>query len=127
MYKYFISLLLIVFSCSTFAHEMTPTYPKWKYAYMDDLLVTRMEIFNKRSDVEYYELGVFDKDWRPIPFVSQYTILNIPYLERVEVDVYIREIDKFNAEYICSRSKMKTEDLRSSSISSKICSRFKHE
>jgi len=127
MYKYFISLLLIVFSYSAFAHEMTPTYPKWKYSYMDDLLVTRMEIFNKRNDVEYYELGVFDKDWRPIPFVSQYTILNIPYLERVEVDVYIREIDKFNAEYICSRSKMKTEDLRSSSISSKICSRFKHE
>lgn len=127
MYKYFISLLLIVFSYSAFAHEMTPTYPKWKYAYMDDLLVTRMEIFNKRSDVEYYELGVFDKDWRPIPFVSQYTILNIKYLERVEVDVYIREIDKFNAEYICSRSKMKTEDLKSSSISSKICSRFKHE
>ena len=127
MYKYFISLLLIVFSYSAFAHEMTPTYPKWKYSYMDDLLVTRMEIFNKRSDVEYYELGVFDKDWRPIPFVSQYTILNIPYLERVEVDVYIREIDKFNAEYICSRSKMKTEDLKSSSISSKICSRFKHE
>ena len=127
MYKYFISLLLIVFSYSAFAHEMTPTYPKWKYAYMDDLLVTRMEIFNKRSDVEYYELGVFDKDWRPIPFVSQYTILNIQYIERVEVDVYIREIDKFNAEYICSRSKMKTEDLRSSSISSKICSRFKHE
>jgi len=127
MYKYLISLLLIVFSYSAFAHEMTPTYPKWKYAYMDDLLVTRMEIFNKRNDVEYYELGVFDKDWRPIPFVSQYAILNIPYLERVEVDVYIREIDKFNAEYICSRSKMKTEDLRSSSISSKICSRFKHE
>ena len=119
--------MLIVFSYSAFAHEMTPTYPKWKYSYMDDLLVTRMEIFNKRSDVEYYELGVFDKDWRPIPFVSQYTILNIKYLERVEVDVYIREIDKFNAEYICSRSKMKTEDLKSSSISSKICSRFKHE
>ena len=127
MYKYFISLLLIVFSYSAFAHEMTPTYPKWKYAYMDDLLVTRMEIFNKRSDVEYYELGVFDKDWRPIPFVSQYTILNIKYLERIEVDVYIREIDKFNAEYICSKSKIKTKDLRSSSISSKICSRFKHE
>ena len=127
MYKYFITLLLIVFSYTAFAHEMTPTYPKWKYSYMDDLLVTRMEIFNKRNDVEYYELGVFDKNWRPIPFVSQYTILNIKYLERVEVDVYIREIDKFNAEYICSRSKMKTEDLRSSSISSKICSRFKHE
>ena len=117
----------MLFSHSAFSHEMTPTYPMWKYAYMDELLVTRIEVFNKRNDVEYYELGVFDKDWKPIPFVSQYVILNIPYLERVEVDVYIREIDKFNAEYICSRSKIKTENLKSSSISSKICSRFKHE
>ena len=127
MYKYFITLWLVVFSWCAFAHEMTPTYPKWKYAFVDDLIVTRMQIFNKRNDVEYYELGVFDKDWRPIPFVSQYQILNIKYLERVEVDVYIRESDIFNAEYICSRSKVKTEDLKSSSISSKICSRFKNE
>ena len=116
-----------MFSHGAFSHEMTPTYPKWTYAYMEDLIVTRMQIFNKRNDVEYYEIGVFDKDWRPIPFVSQYTILNIKYLERAEVDVYIRESDKYNAEYICSRSKMRNMDLRSSSISSKICSRFKHE
>jgi len=125
MYKYVITLWLILFSHGAFAHEMTPTYPKWKYSYMNDLLVTSMEIFNKRNDVEYYEIGVFDKDWNPIPFVSQYRIINIEYLGRVKFDIYIREKDRDIAEYVCSRSKMRTEDLKPTTISSKICSSFK--
>lgn len=125
MYKYFITLCLILLSHAALAHEMTPTYPKWKYSYMSGLLVTTMKIFNKRNDVEYYEVGVFDKDWKPIPFVSQYKIINVEYLGRVKFDIYIRERDKSRAEYICSRSKIRNEDLKPTNISSRICSRFK--
>ena len=56
-------------SSIAFAHEMTPTYPEWRYSIYSDLLVTKMEMFNKRNDVEYYEIAVFDENWNPIPFV----------------------------------------------------------
>jgi hypothetical protein len=104
---------------------MTPTYPKWRQAYMDDLAVTTMHMFNRRSDVEYYEIAVFDEDWNPIPFVTSYTVFRLQYLERTTFDVYIRERDISRAEYICSRSKMTERNPSDTNISSMICSRFK--
>lgn len=105
---------------------MVPTYPKWELSYLGDNLVkTTMTMFNKREEIEYYEIGLFDDNWEPIPFVSQYTVLKIPYLSTVTFDVYIRKTDKYRAEYICSRSKIKKEDLTRTAVSSRICSRFK--
>lgn len=107
------------------AHEMVPTYPKLKPSYMDGLLVTTMEIFNKRKDVEYYEIAVFDKDWNPIPFVSSFTVVQLDYLKRVKFDIYIREKDKDKALYVCSRSKTLQQKVSNTTITSKICSKFK--
>jgi len=104
------------------AHEMTPTYPTWKIAYFRDLLVTEMEMFNKRADIEYYEVGVFDENWNPIPFVSSFKLFKLEYLSRIKFEVYIREQDKVRAKYICSKSKLREGENK---ISSKICSRFK--
>lgn len=106
------------------AHEMVPTYPKLTPS-MPGLLKTEMEMFNKRADVSFYEIGVFDKDWNPIPFVTSYKLLKIKYLGHVKFDVYIRENDVERAEYICSRSKLRNTAEKETLVSSKICSRFK--
>jgi len=123
MNKYFIILCLILLSRVATAHEMIPTYPKWKLSIYDGLLVTEMEMFNKREDVEYYEVAVFDDKWNPIPFVSSFKLFKLEYLSKVKFDVYIREQDRERTEYICSTSKLRNN--KAPAISSMICSKFK--
>lgn len=110
-------------SSFAFAHEMTPTYPQLRPSAYDGLLVTEMEVFNKRDDVEYYEIAVFDENWNAIPFVSTYKVMKVEYLSRVKFEIYMRESDKLRAEYVCSRSKLRNGEQPP--ISSMICSRFK--
>jgi hypothetical protein len=86
---------------------------------------TTMEMFNKRQDVEWYEIGVFDSEWNSIPFVSSYKIIQLPYLGHVTFDIYVRASDKERATYICSKSKLRKVDTTKTSVSSKICSKFK--
>jgi hypothetical protein len=120
------SVILWVLLCSSVAaHDMTPTYPKWKMSFIPSAKMTTMQVFNKRSDVEWYQIGVFDKEWQPIPFVSRYKIINIKYLKRVEFDVYVNEENAKLAEYICTTSKLRGNDDFKPIVESKICSRFK--
>jgi hypothetical protein len=84
-----------------------------------------MRIFNKRQDVKWYEIGVFDKEWKPIPFVTSYKILQVKYLTQVNFDVYINSSNKDKAEYICSLSKLRGNNNNKPMVASKICSRFK--
>ena len=107
------------------AHEMTPTYPKLRPSHLDNVYVTTMEMFNKRDDVEFYEIGVFDKDFNPIPFVTSYKVFNLKYLGHVSFDVYIRKDDVSKAEFICSKSKLRKEDTKRTAVNSRICSRIK--
>lgn len=123
--RYYIIGLLMLFGVSAIAHEMTPTYPKLRPSYLDNVYVTTMEMFNKRQDVEYYDIGVFDKDFKPIPFVSKYTVVKLKYLGHVTFDVYIRKSDVSNATYVCSTSKLRKDDTKRTAVSSKICSKFK--
>jgi hypothetical protein len=100
--------LLMVVSSAAIAHDMTPTYPKLRPAFVEGVYVASMELFNKRDDVEYYEIGVFDKD-----------------LGHVNFEVFISKDDVSKATYICSKSKLrKAEDTRTA-LSSKVCSKFK--
>ena len=125
MKRFIISIGLILSSAAS-AHEMVPTYPVLEPSYLDGLHNTTMTMFNKRVDVDYYEIGVFDSEWNPIPFVSNYTIFKIPYLSTVTFDVFIRDIDKTKATYICSHSKLKKGNAVRTVISSRICSKFKN-
>jgi len=120
-----ISGVLLVASKAS-AHEMVPTYPRLQSSYLDGLQVTTMTLFNRRSDVEFYEIGVFTEDWEEVRFVSQYTIHKIPYLSTVSFDIYIRDEDKYKARYICSKSKLRKADgtIRTA-VSSRICSKVK--
>lgn len=123
--------LLVLAFCLLFvtpmakAHEMIPTYPKLSTSFLDGLYTTTVTIFNKRPEVEYYEIGVFDEEFNPIPFVSSYKIYKIPYLSTVSVELYVREKDKYEVTYICSRSKLRKADLKRTAISSRICSKVK--
>lgn len=122
-----ISLFLLLISFSSYSHEMTPTYPKFKDSFMDGLLVTEMEIFNKRSDVSYYEIGVFDKDFQPIPFVSSFTVYEVNYLKKVKFEVYIRLKDEPQVTYICSRSRVLEQKVSNTNVTSTICSKIKRK
>ena len=92
---------------------------------MDDVLVTSMTLFNARSDVDYYEIQVLDKDMNPVPFATGERIFNIGHLRRKVIDVYISSKDEERAVYICSRSKSLGEDVSRATISSRICSKSK--
>ena len=123
MIKYITLFLIMLAPHLAHAHEMTPTYPKWEISIYDGLLVTEMEMFNKREDVEYYEIAVFDEKWNPIPFVSSYKLFKLEYLSKVKIEVFIRKQDAIKTEYICSTSKLRNNNAPA--ISSMICSRFK--
>jgi len=123
MYRPVILWLLLCGSVA--AHDMTPTYPKWKMSFIPSAKMTTMQVFNKRSDVQWYEIGVFDKEWKPIPFVTRYKIINIKYLHRVRFDVYVNDKNAKVVEYICSTSKLRGNDDFKPIVESKICSRFK--
>tara|TARA_B100000497_G_scaffold123067_1_gene155110 strand:- start:1476 stop:1865 length:390 start_codon:yes stop_codon:yes gene_type:complete len=118
-------LLLIVMTTSAHAHEMVPTYPKLKPSYIEGLHQTAVTIFNKREDVEYYEIGAFTKDWKPIPFVTAYKVIPVPFLSTVTVDLYFRDEDKIIVTYICSKSKLRKSYESRTAISSRICSKVK--
>ena len=123
MYRPVILWLLLCGSVA--AHDMTPTYPKWKMSFIPSAKMTTMQMFNKRKDVQWYEIGVFDKEWNLLPFVTRYKILRVKYLSRVKFDVYISDEYLDNAEYICSTSKLRGNDNFKPIVESRICSRFK--
>lgn len=102
---------------------MVPTYPNLKPSYMDGLYKATLTVFNKRPEVEYYEIGVFTEEWDPLPFVSNYKIYKIPYLSAITFDLYIRKEDKYKITYICSISKLKKQDKTVTAVSSRICSK----
>jgi len=110
---------------SVAAHEMTPTYPTWQVTYIEGVKKTTMKMVNQRDDVEWYEIGVFDKEWKPIPFVTNHKILKIKYLGHVKFDVYIHAKDSERTEYLCSTSKLRGDDSNKPMLATKICSRFK--
>ena len=123
MYRPVILWLLLCGSVA--AHDMTPTYPKWKMSFIPSAKMTTMQVFNKRSDVQWYQIGVFDKEWQPIPFVTRYKIINIKYVHRVRFDVYVNDKNAKVVEYICSTSKLRGNDDFKPIVESRICSRFK--
>lgn len=109
------------------AHEMTPTYPELRPSYMDGLYSTTMSLFNRRGDVSYYDVSVFDEDWKGIAFASRERLIEIDYLEKKDFEIYIRESDLSKVEYICTTSKLLSSDVTSTAVTSRICSRIKRD
>ena len=107
------------------AHQFLPTYPKFETSFVEGVYFTKMELFNKRKEIEYYELGVFDGDWNAVPFASENKIIKINFQETKKINVYVRKEDLKKVVYICTESKIKRQDVQITTISSKICSKIK--
>jgi hypothetical protein len=112
---------------STFssAHQFTPTYPVFEPSFVEGIVGTKLELFNKRKDVSYYEIGVYNAEWKPISFASEDKLFYIKYLETKKINVYLKQQDLSTAVYICSESRIRKEDVVYTAISSKICSKIK--
>lgn len=123
MKKIILSVVGILFSTTAYPHEWTPTYPKFEPSFLDGIVVTTMKIFNKRNDVNYYEISVFDENWNTVPFASSEKILNVPYLSQKNIDIYVRRDDRDRIEYICTTSKQFALNTASSGVDTRICSK----
>jgi len=121
----FIILLLVLNGGYASAHQWTPTYPKLKPSHVTGVYTTKMELFNSRKEIRYYSVGVFDKDWNKVPFVTSPSILRISYLDKRLVDIYLHKKHKNKAHYICSRSKILSSVRDPSIIASRIFSKIK--
>ena len=121
-----VGLALLLCSSLAFSHEMTPTYPEWQVSYSGGIKKTTMELWNSREDVQYYEIGVFTEDFKEsVPFVTSYKIMKVDYLSHVKFDVYIRENNIKDARYICSLSKLRSNNVSKALVATQICSKFK--
>lgn len=120
-------IIALLFSASiASAHEMVPTYPAWWPATeANGVLKTNLSIWNRREDVSYYEIEVFDRNFRPRPFATQEKIMKINYLQRKSFSVYIKREDRSEVTYICTKSRLLKEDVQTSGVSSRICSKIK--
>lgn len=118
-------LLLLVLSGYASAHSWTPTYPTFSTSYIDNVLETDMLLFNKRTDVTYFEVQVTDKDFNALPFVSSSRIYKVEYLERKKIKIYIREESLQEVTYICSKSRFLEQVIPANLVTSRICSKLK--
>ena len=125
MIRYVFVSLVLLFGGYANAHQFTPTYPKFEASFVAGVMTTKMELFNKRQEIEYYELNVYDAEWGQIPFASETKLIRINYLETKKINVYIKREDMKQAVYVCTESKIKKVQLQATTISSRICSKIK--
>ena len=118
------TLIWVLTSGISYAHELTPTYFEMKPSYYDDVYVTKMMMFNRREDIKYYQIEVYDEEWKPLTFATTERILELDYLERKSFEVYMKVRDAERVTYICTRSKI-LKGGESSVIASNICSKIK--
>lgn len=120
-----IVFLLFIFGGQANAHQFVPTYPKFVPSFMEGILYTKMELFNKRTDVEYYEIDVYDSNWNTVTFATDSKLIYAKYLQTKKINVYIKAEDLRKVTYICTESRIRKEEATATVISSKICSKVK--
>ena len=119
-------LLTMISGQASLAHDFTPTYPRLETTYMDGVLKAEMKLFNKREDISYYRIGVFDNEWNKVPFIIQGgKIINVEYLETKRFDVYVQAKRRKDVVYICSKSLTLQDGSTKTVMASRICSKVK--
>ena len=124
MFRYVFIILAFIGGCAS-AHQFLPTYPRFEYSFIEGVMYTKMELFNRRQEIQYYELSVYDDDWNPVTFASENKLIRINYLETKKINVYIKKEDLKKAVYICTESRIRPQEVQATTISSKICSKVK--
>lgn len=125
MYRSIILFGLLLIGEYTSAHQFTPTYPVLESSYVSEVKVLNMSIFNNREEIDWYSIGVYDREWNSIAFASTDKLINLSYLERKNIEVYIHTRDADKVVYICSKSKTLASVKNPSIITSRICSKIK--
>lgn len=125
MYRKIILTFLLLLSGYVSAHQFVPTYPELRPSTVSGVMETHMELFNTRSDIQYYEVQVFDSMWQRVPFATYERTFKVEYLKRRTITVYLRKEDVPNATYICSQSKILLGNKQASLVASRVCSKFK--
>lgn len=120
-----IVFLLFMLGGQANAHQFVPTYPKFTPSFMEGILQTRMELFNKRNDAEYYEIDVYDSNWNTVTFATDSKLMYVKYLQTKKINIYIKAEDLKKITYICTESRIRKEEATATVISSKICSKVK--
>jgi hypothetical protein len=115
----------MLMSASATSHEFTPTYFDFKPSFNEGAVVTTMKLFNKRSDINFYEIEVYDENFVKLPFATSTKIIKLRYLESRSVDVYVKKQDEKKVVYICSVSKIEKQKISSTLVSSRVCSKMK--
>ena len=119
-------MMIILMSPFVGAHEWTPTYPKMKPSFVSGVSVTTMQIFNKRREIGWYKITVWDEDFTPVPHsISGGSLQKVSYLQRKSINVYVRRKDLGRAVYVCSESKAISYLDKGTFVSSRICSKLK--
>lgn len=125
MYRSVIFFAILLISGCVSAHQFTPTYPVLQQSGVTGVSVLNMSIFNNREEISWYSIGVYDRDWNSVAFASTDKLINLSYLERKNIEVYIRTRDSDKVTYICSKSKTLASVKNPSIITSRICSKIK--
>lgn len=123
MFRY-VFILLIGIAGHVNAHQFLPTYPTFDLSFIEGVVQTKMQLFNKRSEIEFYELSVYDADWKALPFASESKIIKIQYLQTKDILIYIKKEDLKRVKYICSESKILKDNIQNTLVSSRICSKI---
>ena len=123
--RLYLIFALCLFGFKSNAHEMTPAYPVLDSSYINGVVVAKMKLFNRRKDVDYYQIEVFTEDWKPVSFATTDKLLKVGYNKNKLFDVYIRFADVKRAKYICTTSKVFKGGNQETLVSSMICSKIK--
>lgn len=118
-------MIMWVLAMPVYAHELTPTYFELKPSVYDNIYETQMMLFNRREDVRFYEIAVYDKEWNTIPFATKNKVMKIDYLKKTFVTLYFKKQNLYDVYYVCTTSKLVKGEVISSGIASKICSKIK--
>ena len=116
-------LVSLVLTFGAYAHELTPTYPELKPSYLDGLSKVTITLFNRRPEVGFYEIGVFDADWKKVDFATTYKILEIKYLQKKNIEVFVK--NGSGTTYVCTTSKLTKENTTATVVMSRVCSKIK--
>ncbi len=123
--RFWVVLLGVLAHGSLLSHELTPTYPELQTSYMPGVLKAEMHLFNSRKDINYYQVSVYDENWKPVKFATESKIIQMDYLDHKDIEVYVREKDKEKAHYICTKSKILKGEKVPTLLASRICSKIK--
>ena len=121
--RFVIAFIIMVLTHGlAFAHELTPTYFELRPSIYNNVYVTEMTMFNRRDDVKYYQVEVYDMDWKAVPFATSERIIEMRYLEKRRIELYFKKEDSERVLYICTRSKI-LKGGGPTVIASNICSK----